>query len=141
MENASKALLIAAGMLMAMSVLAIGVFLFAHYSRVGEEYEQVQITKEIEKFNNNFTRFENRTDITAQEIVTLYNFVQEYNTKNGASISITGGPTSSSKVIEFLKNNSVDGSGKIKTFKCEPIAEDNYDDETGLIKTIKFTPN
>lgn len=141
MENASKALLIAAGILMAMLILSIAVFLFAHYAKIGEEYEQAQIVKEVEKFNNNFTRFEGREDITAQEIVTLYNFVQEYNQENAAGITIIGGPTSPDKTIEFLINNSTDVSGNIISFECAPIGEDDYDAETGLITTITFNKN
>lgn len=141
MENASKALLIAAGILMAMLILSIAVFLFAHYAKIGEEYEQAQIVKEVEKFNNNFTKFEGREDISAQEIVTLYNFVQDYNEKNGASITIIGGPISPNKTIEFLINNSNDASGNVISFECVPIGEDDYDAETGLITTITFNKN
>lgn len=135
MENASKALLIAAGILMALVVLSIGVILFADFSKVGNEYERTQEIREKEKFNSNFTKFEGRTDITAQEIVTLFNFVEEYNAQNGTTITVNGGPSGASEVIQFLKDNSVDASGNVITFRCNGI---NYDVDTGLIDSITF---
>ena len=90
MENASKALLIAGGILIAILIVTVAVYLFANYSSIGESYGQTLQTTEIQKFNENFTRYEGREDITIQEIITLYNYVEEYKEKTGAEITISG---------------------------------------------------
>ena len=79
MENATKALLMAGGVLIAILIISIAVFLFTTYGSLGQSYEQTLSKTEIQKFNGNFTKFEGREDISIQEIVTLTNFVRDYN--------------------------------------------------------------
>ena len=82
MENASKAVIIAGSILIGIIVISIGVFLFMKYRETGTLYEQNAKSAEIQKFNQNFTKFEGREDITIYEIVSLANFAREYNEKN-----------------------------------------------------------
>lgn len=89
MENASKALLIAGGILIAILIVTVAVYLFANYGSIGKSYDQTLQTTETQKFNENFTRYEGREDVTIQEIVTLYNFVEEYEKKIGIEDEIT----------------------------------------------------
>ena len=79
MENASNALIIAGAILIAIIVLSIGVYLVVTYSKVGNSYEQEMTAVELTKFNTKFTVFQDRNDISAQEIVTLKNFIEKYN--------------------------------------------------------------
>ncbi len=88
MENASKALLMAAGILIAILIVTIAVFLFASYSSISESYEETTQTTEIQKFNENFTRYLDRDDVTIQEIVTLYNYIKEYKEKTDGEIEV-----------------------------------------------------
>lgn len=111
MENASQALIIAGTILLAMMVLGVGVYLVSNYSQVGESYEETRIIAEITKFNTNFTKFIGRTDITAQEIITLKNFAKNYDTNNGTNTTV-GYPDSSKEDIKFITDNSM------KYFKC-----------------------
>lgn len=89
MENASKALLIAGGILIAILIVTVAVYLFANYGSIGKSYDQTLQTTETQKFNENFTRYEGREDVTIQEIVTLYNYVEEYEKKIGIEDEIT----------------------------------------------------
>ena len=89
MENASKALIIAGGILIAILIVTVAVYLFTNYGSIGKSYDQTLQTTEIQKFNENFTRYEGREDVTIQEIVTLYNFVEEYEKKIGIEDEIT----------------------------------------------------
>lgn len=77
MENASKALMIAGGVLIAILVLTIGVTLYISAKGLAEEHRKMQEIEEIERFNLNFTKFQSRVNISAQEIATLYNFVKK----------------------------------------------------------------
>ena len=141
MENASQALIIAGTILIAMIVLSVGVYLVANYSRVGESYEQTQIATEITKFNANFLKFAERTDITAQEIATLYNFVKNYNTNNDPDIEIIVPGISTQKPTKETTENIqafiIDSNNSNKRFKC---LEGNIknDGPEGRVSSIKF---
>lgn len=117
MENASQALLIAGTILIALIVLSIGVYLVASYSGVGESYEQTQEITEITKFNTNFLKFVTRTDITAQEIITLKNFAQNYDSEHGTTTSVNY-PNKGGIDAEFIKEYSYGNDKKIKYFNC-----------------------
>jgi len=138
MENASNALIIAGSVLIAIIILSIGVLLFSTYTKVGESYEQTQTTEAVAKFNSKFTIFEERTDITAQEIVSIHNFVKEYNQENNSNINIVYPAGITSIDIEFIKNNSVDNQGKTIYFKCIGDNCIEYDDK-GRVSKITFT--
>lgn len=152
MENATKALLIAGGILIAMLILSIGTYLFMTYGQLGERYEQNLTAGEIKKFNNNFIKFEGRADITAQEIVTLYKFVKAYNQKNETLIATievqnvigTNIPNSSNmalteaELVDFIEKNSNDATNNnnIIYFECTKL---EYNPDTGMVCEIEFT--
>lgn len=140
MENASKALLIAGGILIAMLVISIGVYLFANYIDLGSSYEQNMQAKEIQEFNVDFIKFEGRKDITIQEIVTLVNFAKQYEEQTGMHIRVIlsgkGDLTTRNDIISLIQENSVDGETN-KYFKYSKV---NYGDD-GKINSISFSSN
>ncbi len=132
MENATKALLMAGGILIAMLIISIGVFLFANYSDFGSSYDQTLQSTEIQKFNENFTKFERRTDITIQEIVTVANFAKQYEEQTEVHIEVElrgkgdlNDPEK--KFIDIIKEND-------ELYRCNNIG---YDDE-GKVISIEF---
>lgn len=141
MENASKAFLIAGGVLIAILILSLGVYLFTTYSQLGTTYEGTIQENEIKKFNSNFTKFEGRTDITAQEIITAINFSKEYEANYGITtgITISGASPWTVDNINREQNGEIDFikycNEKNCTFKCNLI----YDNTTGLIEKATFT--
>lgn len=147
MDNASNALLLAGGMLIALIVLSIGVMLFSHYTQIGESYEQSQQFKSLEKFNEHFTRFAERTNITAQEIITLANFAKDYNKELDANIiTVQVGATNyaekdldDKRGTDFIKDNSVNNvTGTYKYYTCGSIEDFEKDPNTGRITKIVF---
>jgi len=133
MENASNALIIAGGILIAIIILTITVFLFSNFARIGAKYERTMQANEVQKFNVNFKKFENRDDITIQEIVTLANYVREFNTENGTTIEVKLVPEkleekNSEDLTDIVKDNLN------KEFKAT-LGESN---SQGLIKSIAF---
>lgn len=147
MENASKALLIAGEILIALLVISIGVFLFVNYAKIGESYEQSRKTDELIKFNSKFTIFAARTDITAQEIITLANYAKSYNkAKNSNEIKVYVGSKNyaekdldDKECTDFIKENSINaGTGKYYYFTCN---EDDIKRPSGRVTEIKFTRN
>ena len=147
MENASKALLMAGGILVGILVLSIAVYLFASYRDIGIAYEQSLSAVEIDKFNSNFTKFEGRDDITIQEIVSTVNFAKQYEEQTGTRVKvcINRNELNDKKPMELIKlieNNSSTDEGEIKYFKCglneNPEEKDIEYDENGFVKLIRF---
>ena len=78
MENASKALLIAGGVLIAMVVASFGVYLYSVYHEHSERMLERMSEKEMSEFNAKFLAFEDR-DLTANEVVSIMNLVRNNN--------------------------------------------------------------
>ena len=82
MENASKALIMAAEVLVGVIIISIGVALFtifSNYSRsTAMQVEQTQIAE----FNNNFLKYEDK-DITAHDIISVANLAKQNNINYG----------------------------------------------------------
>lgn len=141
MENASKAMLISGGVLIAMLVISIGVYLFMSYGNISSSYGQNMEAIEIQKFNANFTKFEGRSDITIHEIITLKNFVKQYQEKTEMEIEIylATNELKDDDDMDLIKDALFKWeAGQLKPitkyFKCVLI---EYN-EKGLVKTIKF---
>ena len=91
MENASKALLIGAGILVAMLILFIAVRMFSSASQVTEAYQSKEVRSEVATFNANFTRFigavvkddelTNQNYAKIHDLVSVANFAWNYNNK------------------------------------------------------------
>ena len=91
MENASKALLIGAGILLAMLILFIAVRMFSSASQVTEAYQSKEVSSEVATFNSNFTRFvgavvkdnelTNQNYAKIHDLVSVANFAWNYNNK------------------------------------------------------------
>ncbi len=149
MENASNALIIGGGILIAMLIISIGVVLFSNSSELGSSYEQTLESTEIQKFNEKFLKFEGRDDIRIQEIVSLANFANQYERQTGTHISVIlsgkgnlvemiGGATDKNEALI----NIIDTDENLKSkFKCNKEEIDYFTEgsEKGKVKSITFT--
>ena len=144
MENASKALLMAGGVLVGMLVMAMAVILFTTYGDLGKTYEQTMSEAEIQKFNSNFTKFEGRTDITVHEILTLAKFAKEYEEETGKHIIIRASTAFGDDIVNWLKryesNDMIVIENLVKRnleerFEIETLTDRDGD---GMIDAIKF---
>lgn len=80
MENASKALIMAGGILIAILIISLGVYLFNSASILSSTYSDKLSQDELNKLNNKFLIY--AKDLTPQEMVTIINLVSENNKKN-----------------------------------------------------------
>ena len=81
MENASKALLMAGGVLIAILVASLGVYFSRTMSDdIAEYYKKLEDNKRTE-FNQQFLNF-NDTSINIQDIVTIINLAKDSNKEN-----------------------------------------------------------
>ena len=80
MENASKAVLISAGVLFVMLILALLIYAWGLFSKYYGSKDEFKDIKDVSKFNEQFIQYE-RDDVSGYELVSLANKVADYNFK------------------------------------------------------------
>lgn len=81
MENASKALLMAAGVLIGILILTLAAYLFLSLSNSTATMEKQMATSEIDNFNNQFYIYKDKKDCTIYDIYSAANLAAESNKK------------------------------------------------------------
>jgi len=142
MENASKALLIAAGTLIAVLILSLFVYLYIQMNSFSHTYNSRIASQKLHAFNVQFEVYNGRDDLTPQDLVSVANLAKEYNDKNNLSngdnrfikvtVSINGYPVDliNQNKFEFMQQYSND------RFKCNRL---QYNTETEKVNEIQFT--
>ena len=116
MENASKALLMAGGVLIAILIISVLVMTFQKTGNVSKSYDKSVSQEEITKFNVNFTKYLGQ-DLTIHQAITITNFAQS----NGVTVI---NPTTTANIDNSNINE-----------KKYTITINNYD-ENGYITNI-----
>lgn len=119
MENATKALLIAGGVLIAIIIMSVMVTTFQKTGNVSKTYDKTIDQEEISKFNENFTRYLGK-ELSIQQAITITNFA------NSNGVTVIGSVSTSDVNGETLKN------------KYE-LTNTKYNRETGYIKSITLS--
>lgn len=140
MENATKALLIAGTILITIIIVSIAVYLYTMYSNQTKEYSETISAVELQKFNSKFEVLLDRTDITAQELVSVVNLAKQYSSQvkiylGGSELKFTGDNTPEKFIME----------NQYELFSCvsntsEENANPQYD-ENGKVVKLRFTNN
>lgn len=156
MENASKALLMAAGVLIGILVLTLALFLYSDFSssisRVQSEREQAQDNQ----FNTQFTKYIG-TDVTIYDIISVINLAKSNNQNYGLTqadasdldsyyitVNINGRrqeTKTQDELNQLLVNdlnsisNSTEESLSLKKYDCEVEINPN----TRLVYLVNFT--
>lgn len=84
MENASKALLMAAGVLIALMTIGLLVIMFNAMSNTQKEGIQVAREAQVIEFNNQFTTYL-RDDVRGSDMISLINRIVSYNKLKGSN--------------------------------------------------------
>lgn len=82
MENASKALIMAAGVLIGVLLLSLAVYLFIDFGAKSAEIHRQIESNQLTQFNAQFNVYEGRKDITIYQIISLVNLAKENNEKH-----------------------------------------------------------
>lgn len=150
MENASKALIMAAGILIGILVISLGVFLFFDFASTSTTLHDQIRQEQIDQFNAQFTSYEAKDDNTIYDILTLVNLAKNNNNyyeleepKEGnyyISISKTNKLN-----LEKLSENQLNGllkedvskqrEGKLPIYTCEV----EISQITGIVNSVMFT--
>ena len=127
MENASKALIISASILIVILLIAFGIRIFRSTEGTGEQLDITMQTTEMAQFNGKFTGYAG-SNKSAAEVKALANLVIASNSKNSATrqISFEKKTTANDIMAEVA-----DYAGSYKV-----ILEDSNSD--GYIDTIKI---
>lgn len=84
MENASKALLIASGVLLAMLIVMLLLFFGGRIKEFYTEQGQIDDIENVEVFNKQFTNYE-RNKVYGYELISLANMVEDYNNRHSGA--------------------------------------------------------
>lgn len=137
MENATQALVIVGAVFLALIVLSIGVFLHGKLNQTSESYVTRLDTVELQKYNSKFLIYEDRNNLTAQDIVTARGIAKERDV--GTRVFLKNEDITDwndSQINDFLsKNILLDKAGHTENvFLCKNI---DYDEE-GMVISIIF---
>ncbi len=79
MENASKALIMSASILIGIIILSIAAYLFTAFGSSSKEIQQQVDTRVMAEFNNNFLKYQGSEKCTIHDIVNLAKFAKKTN--------------------------------------------------------------
>lgn len=153
MDNAVKAMYIAAGTLIALMILSALVYLFRNGARLGQSYEQTQITAQVVKFNSQFDAYSKITNQltsasdgysfivkgnTASDIITCANLAMSFNEENDYDtinslqvIVMCGGdkyavyPIPNQPKNKFIKNKTLEDARSRTNFNDNEVLDFN----------------
>ena len=155
MENASKALLIAGGVLIGVLIISLAVYLFADFGSKSASINAQNSQKQLSAFNSKFTSYQNFKDqselagtkteneiwkITIYDIITVKGYALENNEKyenadEKIDVKIGGRSILSDSDINLI-NLNVKSTGEVNKFRCED--NDVQYNQNGKVKSINF---
>lgn len=136
MENVSKALLIAAGILLALMIISMGISVFRYIQEVKNAENERIATEQLQEFNSEYECY-NKKIMYGGDVVSVYNKIIDNNTKNPKIefLVIDDGNKQLSIPSEENDEIGIDDIGKTNIFKCTSIS---YDKNTGRVNHIEF---
>lgn len=135
MENASKALLISAGVLIAILLLSLFSYLMRQMGNSTSGIYSNLSQHEISEFNQKFLNYEGRDNLSIQDVVTIINLAKDNNEKLNRPTIIevkVDGSDWSDKTLDVVKQN-LD-----KTYTCSNV---NINQSTLLVKEVIIKTN
>ncbi len=150
MENASKALLMAGGVLIAILIISSFMLFFTDLSNYENSQTDARMQEQVVKFNNAYTAYD-RSKITLNEIKSLYNKIESNNERaeNGETNyykiesnikDLCMQPENSKDQIDITVTNFRDLDERLKNnkynFKCEKI---EFENEGGRVSKMTFS--
>lgn len=137
MENASKALIMAGAVLIGIILLSLLVYAFRTSGNFASKYDDKLEQGVITKFNEQFTSYEGRNNITIHDLISIINLAENYNEKendivvdviiDGRSYIDKNGFDEKAKIDELQNNTNI--------YTCLGV---EYDEFTRKVNAIKF---
>ena len=145
MENASKALLMAAEVLIAMMIVSLGVYVFYTYSQTSREIHDKKAEQQLVEFNAKYTKYVDQTTLTIYDVRTIANYAKKDNENlvdsekievmfEGSNV-VNKTETEWDAQIQSQVGDIRNGKTELRKYKC---IEPEYT-ENGRVKKIKIT--
>jgi len=131
MENASKALLMAGGILIGLLILALMITLFISSREIFTSYDTTKKSEAIQQFNVNFTKYLGQ-DLTIHQVVTICNFAKKENNRIQQVTVTTGDYTR-----DNIKTDVDSYSPSEESIRRYKLKINSYSSE-GYINSISF---
>ena len=155
MENASKALLMAAGVLMGVVILSLAVYLFVKFSSSADDVKSEIANNQLNKFNSQFLAYEQREDLTVYDILTAVNLAENNNKyyqlepgdTNYITVKVDNSVVNSTDIEKKIKPESLEKEGEMKEDNLGGKSLKNYrcnvllSDITGRVNAVNFSSN
>lgn len=136
MENASKALIIAGGVLIAILLLTLFTYLFSKMATGTSKIYDMMEQSEIAEFNQKFLNYKGRNDLTVQDVVTIINLAKDGTDGPNAKASVTvklDGIIVTSTVLDLLSSANPE-----KKYTCQQVIVNT---DTLLVKEVQIKTN
>ena len=137
MENITKALLMAAGMLLAVLILSLLVMAYNKLSGYYEQNQELLTAEQLDKFNKQFQNYAGRKDIRGNELISLMNKIIDYNESESYQVGTNYEPI---KVKITIGENLVDAF-KYETSDSQKVGAQNEYITAVIQNTINSTNN
>ena len=146
MENASKALIMAAGILIGVLILSLATYLIVDFGSTSAQIHKQNEEKQITEFNSQFTAYEGYKNkdgnwqITIYDIITLAGYAKENNEyykdveEEQIKVIVNNIQIQDNKDEYSLIKKYVDSNGTLKKFKCDSITYNGR----GKVNLISF---
>lgn len=146
MENATKALLISAGVIIGVLIVSLFTYMYSRANVLQTRYEINLKTNEKNKINTKFLIYNGREDITAQEILSIANLAKEYQNTQGIVINVSAKDSYNVSLdidnIEMIKENSIgtkiDPATGIETKYIKRYRAEVTMGENGIVNSVTF---
>ena len=152
MENATKALLIAASMLIGIMVVSIAVYLFATFGAQAKETSEQRKIQQLNDFNEQFTSYVGKEGTTIYDVISVANLATDNNRyydlpgpatgkDNYISVYLDKEPIEGkstdayNKLIQQTLANGLNAEGeKLTEYSCKAFISD----VTGRVYSVEF---
>ena len=120
MENVSKALLIAAGVLIGINLLTVAIYLINIMGGFAAQTQSKIDRNAVAQFNEKFLKYNGLTNLTIQQVVTIKNYALENNNEFiGYNFRNDRAAENNEYIDVFLRRNLVLGTEDEKLLKDE----------------------
>jgi hypothetical protein len=136
MENASKALIMAGGILIALLVIGALLLMFNQVSYYQKSQSSSTKTSQLADFNKEYEKF-TYDDLKGYDLITLVNKVVDYNKKEAVSNSVNYDEKITLTITfgqDFAKKYGVSGKLKVFTANKYTIKDENNDFSKAITK-------
>lgn len=124
MENASKALMIAGGVLLALMIITLCLYMANHIKTIKEANEQQEKTAQLQKFNQEYETY-NKKIMYGSDVISVINKIADNNERYKDNL------------LYQIKYEGPEKETIEKTafYKCSEI---KYNEKTGRVNYMKF---